>query len=87
MRTYYIENSTFDIDYRFLEFPRTRYQEQRSGVRFGVGRIFEEFQYRFEARDYHPYNTFGLRSFANQSRAQGNVGTPVEIDSAGQGYG
>lgn len=39
----YIENSSFDIDYHLLKFPRTRYQEQRSGVRLGVGRIFEEF--------------------------------------------
>lgn len=39
----YIENSSFDIDYHLLKFSRTRYQEQRSGVRLSVGRIFEEF--------------------------------------------
>lgn len=40
---YMLENSSFYIDYPFLKFPGTRYQEQRGGVRFSVGRIFEEF--------------------------------------------
>ena len=64
-----------------------RHQEQRGDVRLGIGWIFAEFQYRFEAGRNYPDDALGLRSVAYQPRTQGDIGTSFETDGTSQGHG